>query len=169
MKRAVILLLLSEILLAAPAIAETGVFFSPGENIRETLLQEIDSTTSTLDVAIHEITSYDFARALIHARERGVKVRVVADSKKAKTKSSRINFLIQQGIPVKVLGGREREMMGHRFAIFDGKRIIVGSFDWSEVSFKGNYEGLLILQETEIIDAYQKEFDRLWREKRVIR
>jgi cardiolipin hydrolase len=77
--------------------------------------------------------------------------------------------LIQQGILVKVLGRKEKGVMNHRFVILDGKRILMGSFDWPDASLKWNYENILILHESEVVATYQKEFDRLWREKRVIK
>mgnify|MGYP001182196699 FL=1 len=153
----------------SPAIAEIETLFSPGENLEEGILKEMESTTSALDLAIHEITSLDMAQALVKAKQRGVKVRVIADSKQANMKTSKITYLIQQGIPVKVLGGKEKGVMNHRFAILDGKRVLTGSFDWSEASLKWHYENMLILHESEGVAAYQKEFDRLWREKRVIK
>jgi phosphatidylserine/phosphatidylglycerophosphate/cardiolipin synthase-like enzyme len=155
-------------LLESPATAETEAIFSPRENIKENILKELESTTLTLDVAIHEITSFDMAQALVKAKQRGVKVRGIVDSKQANIRNSKITYLIQQGISVKVLGQKERGTMNHRFAILDGKRILTGSFDWSEASLKWNYESLLILHQADVVDNYQKEFERLWREKRVI-
>ena len=67
-----------------------------------------------------------------------------------------------------MLGGKQKGVMNHRFAILDGNRVLMGSFDWSEPSLKWNYENFLVLYESEAVAAYQKEFDRLWREKRVI-
>ena len=64
----------------SPAVAEIEALFSPGENIKEGVLKEMESTTSTLDLAVHEITSLDMAQALVMANQRGVKVRVIADS-----------------------------------------------------------------------------------------
>jgi phosphatidylserine/phosphatidylglycerophosphate/cardiolipin synthase-like enzyme len=108
------------------------------------------------------------AQALLKAKERGVKVRVIADSKQAKMKSSQITTLIHQGIPVKVLRGKEDGVMNHRFLILDGKKVVTGSFDWSEASEKWNYENIVILTDSGGAASYQREFDRLWREKRVI-
>jgi phosphatidylserine/phosphatidylglycerophosphate/cardiolipin synthase-like enzyme len=162
------LLLLLWALQESPAIGEVETIFSPEGRIKEIVLKELESATSTLDLAIHEITSLEMAQALAKARQRGVKVRVIADSKQANIRSSKITYLIQQGILVKVLGGKEKGMMNHRFAILDGDRVLTGSFDWSEASLKWNYENILIIHESEAVAAHQKEFDRLWREKRVI-
>jgi len=153
----------------SPATAEIETLFSPGMSIKESIFKEMESTTSTLDLAIHEITSLDMAEALVKAKQRGVKVRIVTDSKQAKIKTSQINTLIHQGIPVKVLGGKEKGVMNHRFAIFDGKRVLAGSFDWSETSAKWNYENILAINENEAVANFQREFERLWREKRVIK
>lgn len=164
-----IVLFLLWVFQGSPAIAEIEAIFSPEGSVKENLLREIDSVTSTFDLAIHEITSFDMAQALVKAKQRGVKVRVIADSKQAKGKSSQVTHLIHQGILVKVLGGKEKGVMNHRFAILDGKKVITGTFDWSEASEKWNYENVLILQESEAVASFQKEFDRLWREKRVIK
>jgi phosphatidylserine/phosphatidylglycerophosphate/cardiolipin synthase-like enzyme len=144
------------------------VLFSPRENIKENILKELESATFTLDLAIHEITSLDMAQTLVKTKQRGVKVRVIADSKQANIRNSKITYLIQQGISVKVLGQKERGVMNHRFAILDGKRVLTGSLDWSEASLKWNYESLLVLHEADMVGSFQKEFERLWREKRVI-
>jgi hypothetical protein len=66
-------------------------------------------------------------------------MRVITDSKQAKMKSSKIPSSIQEGIPVKVLKGKDNGVMNHRFAIFDSKKVVTGSFDWSEASEKWNY------------------------------
>ena len=153
----------------SPILAEVEAIFTPQESIKMYILGEVESSTSTLDLAIHEITSSNMAQALSKAKQRGVKVRIVTDSKQSKMKLSQVAYLIHQGIPVKVLGGKEKGVMNHRFVILDGKKVITGSFDWTETSGKWNYEDILILSEIETVSLYQKEFERLWREKRIIR
>jgi phosphatidylserine/phosphatidylglycerophosphate/cardiolipin synthase-like enzyme len=156
------------VLQVSPALAETEAIFSPERSIKESLLKECESVASTMDVAVREITSPDMANALLKAKGRGVKVRVIADSKQAKMKSSQITYLINQGIPVKVLRGKDHGVMNHRFVILDAKKVVTGSFDWSEASEKWNYENIAIIKDSDVVASYQKEFDRLWREKRVI-
>ena len=167
-KRKVILLALLGILLGKTAWTEVTVLFSPKDKIKESILGELEAVTSALDLSIHEISSADMAQALVKARERRVKVRIITDSKQSKMKSSQITSLINKGIIVKVLKGKEKGGMNHRFAILDGKKVITGSFDWSEISEKWNYENILITSEQGVVASYQREFERLWREKRVI-
>jgi cardiolipin hydrolase len=157
------------VLQPSPIFAETAVLFSRDQSIQEALLKEIESAQSTIDLAVREITSQNLTQALLRAKGRGVTVRVITDSKQAKKKSSKITSLIQEGISVKVLKGKDHGVMNHRFVIFDGKKAVTGSFDWSEASEKRNDEDILILSETEVVISYQEEFERLWRERRVIR
>jgi phosphatidylserine/phosphatidylglycerophosphate/cardiolipin synthase-like enzyme len=160
--------LLLLVLQTSPVFAETEVLFSSDQSIQGTLLNEMESTNSTIDLAIREITSKPLAQALLKAKERGIAIRIITDSKQAKRRSSKITYLIQEGVPVKILRGKDHGVMNYRFAILDGKKVMTGSFDWSEASEKRNYENLLILWESDTVASYQKEFERLWREKRVV-
>jgi len=67
-----------------------------------------------------------------------------------------------------VLGGKEKGVMNLRFAIFDEKRVLMGSFDWSDDSLRWNYENIFMTDESETVTIFRKEFEKLWREKRVI-
>ena len=151
------------------ASAEVEVFFAPEGEMKNAILAEIDSSRETIDVAVHEIASLELAQALAKAKQRGAKVRVITDGKQARLKSSRITYLVTQGVLVKVLKGKEKGVMNHRFAIFDGKKVMTGSFDWSEESEKLNYENMVVLNDKEAVVSFQDEFDRLWREKRIIK
>ncbi|MBM4306912.1 MAG: DUF1669 domain-containing protein [Deltaproteobacteria bacterium] len=151
------------------AAAETEVLFSGEANIREALLKEIENLAHSLDLALYEITSADLIQALVKAKERGINIRVVTDSKQARNKSSRVSALIKQGISVKTIGGKEKGTMNHRFTILDGKKVMIGSPGWTEGSGEVNYDNILIIQGSDLVDSYQKEFERLWREKRVVK
>jgi phosphatidylserine/phosphatidylglycerophosphate/cardiolipin synthase-like enzyme len=144
------------VLQASFASGETEAVFSPERSIKEILLKEVESTTSSIDLAVREITFPEMAQALVKAKERGVKVRVIADSKQAKMKSSQITYLIHQGIPIKVLRGKDYGVMNHRFAILDSKKVVTGSFDWSEASEKWNYENIVILRDSEGVASNQR-------------
>ena len=157
------------IFLSSPVPAESEALFSPEGGIKEALLRELESATQTLDIAVFEITSPDLAEALTKAKQRGVRVRVITDSRQAKSSNSKVTYLIGNRLSVKVLGGREKGAMNHRFILLDGKKVMTGSFSWSENAERWNFENMILLQDSETVSAYQNEFDRLWREKRVIK
>jgi mitochondrial cardiolipin hydrolase len=153
----------------AKATAQVEVFFSPEGEISSALLAEIESSRDTIDAAVHEITSAEIAQSLARAKQRGVKIRVITDGRGARMKSSRITYLVTQGVSVKVLKGSDKGVMNHRFAVFDGKKVLTGSFDWSEGSQKLNHENIIISSSEEAAASFRNEFDRLWREKRIIK
>jgi hypothetical protein len=111
------------------AFAEVETISSTGDNIKKSILKEMASATLTLDLAIHEVTSLDLVQSLVKAKHRGVKLRIVADSKKVNLRTSQISHLIHQGILVKVFGGKEKGMTNCPFTILDGKRVLMGIFD----------------------------------------
>src|SRR4030042_3120503 len=99
------------ILQSLPIFAETEVLFSPEQSIQEALFKEIDSAQSTIDLAVREITPQNLTQALLRAKGRGVRVRVITDSKQAKLKSSKITSLIKEGLLVKVLKGDRKSVV----------------------------------------------------------
>jgi mitochondrial cardiolipin hydrolase len=166
---AVMILLIFALFSSEEGRAEVVVLFSPEGEIKGALIAEIESSRATIDAAIHQIESTEIAQALSTARQRGVRVRVIADGKLARSRSSRITYLVTQGVLVKVLKGKEKGAMNHRFALFDGRKVMTGSYDWAEGADKMNHENVVLSDDKEVVAPFQTEFDRLWRETRTIK
>jgi len=54
--------------------------------------------------------------------------------------------------------------MNNTFAIFDGKLLVTGSYNWTEYSEKFNYENAIFIDDLDVIGKYKKEFDSLYNE-----
>ena len=150
------------ILQSTPALAEPEVYFSPGGGIRDRLLRAINHTKATIDLAIFDFTSGELAGALLVAKDRGVAIRVVADERQAQGKHSEIPLLLQKGIKVRLLRDQGRGIMHHKFAIFDGRLLVTGSYNWTDSAERSNYENTLVLDDPVVIHRYQAQFDRLF-------
>jgi phosphatidylserine/phosphatidylglycerophosphate/cardiolipin synthase-like enzyme len=61
----------------------TEIFFSPNAGAAARIVQEIERTQSTIDIAIYSFTRDEIADALIAAKNRGVAIRILADSSHA--------------------------------------------------------------------------------------
>jgi len=59
--------------------------------------------------------------------------------------------------------------MNHCFSILDGKKVITGFQGWAISSAEGDDKSILMIPNNDLRNAYQTEFDRLGREKRVIK
>ena len=149
---------------AAPALAEPEVFFSPNGGVRNRLLRAINHTKATIDLAIFDFTSGELAGALLAAKERGVVIRIVADARQAQGKQSEIPFLLEKGVKIRLARGNGRGIMHHKFAIFifDGKLLVVGSYNWTDSAERFNHENVIILDDPAVVQRYKVSFERLY-------
>ena len=144
--------------------AKTEVLFSPKGSIKETILKTIISSEETIDVTAFTFTSGDIAEALYNAKERGVKIRLVIDQRQDKRHYPVLEFLKEEGFDLQFLKGNIGGSMNNTFAIFDGKLLVTGSYNWTEYSEKFNYENAIFIDASDVIGKYKKEFDSLYNE-----
>jgi cardiolipin hydrolase len=164
--RRVLLLWLA--LLVCSAVIPTGAsaaaaYFSPNGNIRQELIHVIQHSWKQIDVAVYHITSLDLARALASAHAR-IPVRVLTDREKAQASGPALTILREKGVAVRSLGVAEQSLMHHKFAIFDGRLVATGSYNWTQTAERANFENMVFLDDSETVARFQREFDRLWRQ-----
>jgi len=144
--------------------AKTEVLFSPRGSIKETIIKTINSSEETIDVTAFIFTSGDIAETLYNAKERGVKIRLVVDQRQDKRRYQVLEFLKEEGFDLQFLKGNIGGSMNNTFAIFDGKLLVTGSYNWTEYSEKFNYENAIFIDDSDVIGKYKKEFDSLYNE-----
>ena len=144
--------------------AKTDVLFSPRGSIKEAIIKTISSSEETIDVTAFTFTSGDIAEALYNAKERGVKIRFVIDHRQDKGRYQVLEFLKEEGFDLQFLKGNIGGSMNNTFAIFDGKLLVTGSYNWTEYSEKFNYENAIFIDDSDVIGKYKKEFDSLYNE-----
>ncbi len=154
-------LLISEV--AAPA---SEVYFSPSGGIRQRLVRAIEGSQRSIDIAVYSFTASELAEALYAAKARGVRIRVLVDRERAEAGGSGIRGLRLNGLAVRSLGIPEQSLMHHKFAVFDERLVITGSYNWTNSAEHANYENLVVLEEPEVVRRFEQEFRRLWREAR---
>jgi phosphatidylserine/phosphatidylglycerophosphate/cardiolipin synthase-like enzyme len=162
-RAAVLILLLPS--LALPA----EVFFSPKGAARQRLIQAIQDSRSTVDVAVYNFTSAELAEALFKARGRGVRVRVVLDRERYEEGGATIQALKKSDMPVRAWGIVGQSLMHHKFAIFDGKLVATGSYNWTNAAERVNRENIVLLDDPHVLERFEREFARLWRQAAVAR
>jgi mitochondrial cardiolipin hydrolase len=147
---------------AVPVTAETGnAFFSPGTTCIQELLRQFNITKQTADVCVFTITDDRITDALLRAHARGVKVRVLTDDDKSHDLGSDIERLRAAGIPCKMDTGNLAHMH-HKFALFDGKRLLTGSFNWTRSASEQNEENMIVTPDPVLGSAFQTRFETLW-------
>jgi len=166
MKRCIGLLVLCLLLAASAAHRAEPAYelgFSPNGKSLQVVLDAIAGAKESILVAAYAFTSKPVAQALLEARERGVKVAVVADQKMNSRQYTAVNFLANHHVPVR-LNGRYA-ILHDKFMVIDGKALQLGSFNYSAAAVDKNAENVLYLKDVPDIAAhYADEWGRLWDE-----
>jgi phosphatidylserine/phosphatidylglycerophosphate/cardiolipin synthase-like enzyme len=139
----------------------TETYFSPRGGVSARIVQEIERANTSIDVEIYSFTRDEIADALIAAKNRGVTVRILADTSEATIAGSDIARLEAAGIPLKRTNGGGGGIMHNKAAIFDRRILLTGSYNWSNAAEQSNDENAIFIRTPSVIAAYQSIFDNL--------
>lgn len=135
--------------------------FSPGGGCASAIKSVISAAQLTIDLAIYELCNVDLADALIAARSRGVRLRIVMDAREARARESMWNHLSHG--PQDLRECDHFNIMHNKFAIFDSSVLLTGSYNWSNNAESSNAENLICLyDQPTLLAAFQSNFDALW-------
>ncbi len=138
--------------------------FSRDGSVGEAIERSISSSVAFLDAALYRFNNPRLARALEAARERGVRTRLIFDRNKFEESPATRELLSKHRLSFRLIYGVKGQgsKMHHKFCVIDGRTVLTGSYNWTLESENQNYESLLILDSSEIVAAYQHEFEGLW-------
>jgi len=153
----------------------TDVVFSPQSYTSSHLpriVQIIDATKRSLDIAMYNLTDSGIKQALQRATQRGVEVRFLSEDAHADASSpagSKSAALEALGVNVRYVN----KIMHHKSMIADGPRddvstadtawLATGSANWSNGAATSYDENTVLLSGLpRVVLAYQAEFNRLW-------
>ena len=139
---------------------EISTCFSSSDNCRAIIINEIENAEKSIDAAVYSFTNLELSKALIEAHSRGVEIRFITDNLQSKGKYSKSQFLIDSGIPVRFDGGNDS--MHHKFAVFDGRSVIFGSYNWSNTTKTHNDEDLVLIRNEDFAHDFEGEFESMW-------
>lgn len=138
------------------------VYFSPEGYTQDRIIKAIDASNSSIDLAIYSFTAQEIKSAFERAKQRGIKIRIIADLVQAKGAHSIVQALLDEGFNIKITHGKGRGIMHNKFCIFDKELLFTGSYNWTDNAEKNNYENAVFISDPETISQYQKEFDKIW-------
>jgi len=142
--------------------ARNDVFFSPGNDCLNAIIGEIEVANKSIEICVFTISDNRISNKLVEAHKRSKIIKIISDNDKTLDAGSDIEFLARQGIEVKI--DRTAYHMHHKFAIFDKRIVITGSYNWTKSAADYNEENILVTDNKQIIDTFQKQFDNMWRE-----
>ena len=150
------------------------LYFPPFDDAGAVVVREIDRVIAaqradpqgrhTVHAAIFNINDPRIVDRLIAAHEAKVEVRLVTEARKfnpAQTWQTQDERLVAAGVPLLGLQHGGRGSMHTKFALFDGRRLATGSFNWETGSSFENHEDMLLTEAPALLAAYAQRFERL--------
>lgn len=131
------------------------------ENIENHILSEINKAETSLDIAVAWITSKRIIEKILEKKNiQGLSVRILCWKDKD---SSRNNNFLKKSFGKRKAGKweiYEVERMHDKFCIIDEKKVINGSYNWTEAA-RNNTENIEISDEITNILFFQNKFDKI--------
>lgn len=161
---------------AVPNVSFNGlslksVQFSRTDRIPASLIAAIDRTEKTMLLALYDLNLSEVAGAVLRAKARGVDIRLIYDEGHAKAAgpdgsggpSPEYQSLVDAGVPARLLkGGGSFGIMHHKYAIFDGKLLMTGSFNWTNAADERNFENAQFTADPALIDGFARNWRWMW-------
>jgi phosphatidylserine/phosphatidylglycerophosphate/cardiolipin synthase-like enzyme len=134
--------------------------FSP--NAEPEVLAFISSASDTLDVEMYVFTYDKVAEALANASRRGVRVRVILEKRLDDNSANQRNFDYLRANGVEVRWASYSYKLTHsKFLVADGKRVLVGSINFSNSALNSNREAAVVFQ-CPSVEEFVAAFEADW-------
>lgn len=140
-------------------VTESSAYFSPGDSCRNKIISLMNGSKKSVDICLFTISDNRITGSILDAYKRGIEVTIISDNDKSNDKGSDIARLSDEG--VNVILDRSPHHMHHKFAIFDKKILLNGSFNWTRSASDVNQENILVTFERDLVSAFRQKFDGL--------
>ncbi len=122
------------------------------------LAAAIDAARLTVDVAIYSFSLNNIRDALLHAHDRGVRVRMVMESDNLGRSDPQI--LLEGGIPI--IGDRREGLMHDKFVVIDNIEVWMGSMNFTDSGAYVENNNLMRIRSLKVAENYTREFNEMF-------
>jgi phosphatidylserine/phosphatidylglycerophosphate/cardiolipin synthase-like enzyme len=140
--------------------AQSEALFSPQDGCVARIVRLFQSARQSVDVCVYTITDDRIKQGILAAHQRQVAIRIISDNEKADDLGSDIDQLQRLGVPVRV--DRSEYHMHHKFAVFDQKRLLTGSYNWTRSAAEHNEENFIVTSDATLVTSFRRTFEDLW-------
>jgi len=128
--------------------------------IFEQIQNEISNCKSTILIAVAWFTNKELLGLLVDKVNAGVQVKIIV-SDDIVNKRLNIKEFIKAGGTYQIIQSSQGKFMHNKFAIFDNKKIITGSYNWTYSAEYNNLESIIISKEENLIKQFNIRFKQL--------
>ena len=137
-----------------------SVCFTPPAGCGSLIAREVMVAQRNIYVQAYSLTSYAIINQLIAASKRGVTVRAILDNVNFSESKSVVNDLRSAGI--EVVRDTASGIAHNKVMIIDERKVITGSFNFTEAADKRNAENVLLIQDQKVALEYLANWMKRW-------
>jgi len=128
--------------------------------ILEQIKNEILNCKSTISIAVAWFTNKELLGLLIDKVNSGIQVKIIVSDDIVNKRLDVKDFIKAGGI-YQIINSNHDKFMHNKFAIFDSKKIITGSYNWTYFAEYKNLESIIISKEENLIKQFNIRFKQL--------
>lgn len=134
--------------------------FSPGAEPE--IARLIESANRSIDVELYQFSYVGFVDGLADAKARGVQVRVILEPRLSGDDNlDTMESLLEKGVDAK-WASLSFANTHSKTMVVDGKKVLVGSPNWSYSAMFRNREAAVVVESSEIAEEFEKIFEEDW-------
>lgn len=142
-----------------------SVCFTPNGACLPKVIKAISNASSSIFVLGYSFTSQPITKALIAAKNRGLKVRIVLDHSQRSQRSQKyskesVQSLINAGIDLKF--DHSVKIAHNKVIIIDNSKVLTGSYNWTYSAEYKNAENIVFIESDPIAKKYTEYFENRW-------
>jgi cardiolipin hydrolase len=135
-------------------------YFSPGPDCLNAILGQLRSSREQVDICVFTLSDDRISQEVLAAHRRGVTLRLITDNDKAFDAGSDVDRLRAAGINVRV--DFTPAHMHHKYALFDRRWLLNGSYNWTRSASEHNEENLVLSNDPGLLKQFHAAFESLW-------
>jgi len=144
-----------------PPVREAVAQTTPGHEIRDHLEAALRGARRAVQAEIFTLTDPDVIAGLAAARRRGARVRVLLDPNQDANRPS-FDLLRSAGVEARWYPVPPGAKLHAKAALFDGRRLLLGSANWTFGGLSVNHELDLLSEDAQAGAAFASRFEQDW-------
>jgi len=130
------------------------------QNIQSTIVENIKNASEDIRIAIAWFTNKEILGELIEKILCGVRCTILV-SDDVINKRLNLASIVNHGGELKIIPTAETRFLHEKFAIFDNKILITGSYNYTKNAEYNNFESIIITDDSKLIQQYSIRFKNI--------
>lgn len=130
------------------------------ENIEGEIVRNIREAKEELCIAAAWLTSNILINELSNIKSQGINIKIIISDDESNNQQKLLNVSNSLKTVVLPNRGRYKNYMHHKYCIIDNKRVIDGSYNWSN-NAQYNLEHIIVIESKTVAKMFRDNFDKI--------